>query len=126
MKKNKTIKIDKIVEKLGKEMATFYDKALLDNLSKPLFYNLGKIIGYKNIKVPVYLNIYIPVVEKHYDTDSEYGTGEFEGWLLSFREIKLFKIWNKIEKQPIYRKEEGKTVFFKRYKRLNIKTKHAK
>jgi hypothetical protein len=118
MKKYKKIKIDRIAKKLGKEIATFYDKVLLDNLSSSLSYDFGKIIGYKNIRVPVYFKIYIPVVEKHYDTDSEYGSGEFEGWLISFREIKLFKIWNKIEKQPIYRKEKGKTVSFTRYKEL--------
>ena len=126
MKKNKTIKTDPIVKKLGKEMAAYYDKVLLNSFLGMSYPPLGEIIGYKNIKVPVYFRIYIPVVEKHYDTDFEYGTGEFEGWLLSFREINLFKIGNKIKKQPIYRKEEKKTVIFKRYKRLNIKTKHAK
>mgnify|MGYP001563295896 CR=1 FL=1 len=104
-------------EILGKVMAKYYDEMLLDifagnNLAETF---VGKIIGYRKTKVPIYLTIPIPRITRDYDNDSEYGTGEFRGFLISFEKVNLFRIGTKTEKQAIYRKQKGKTISFKRY-----------
>ncbi len=104
-------------EILGKIMAEYYDEMLLatfagNNLAETF---VGKIVGYRKTEVPVYLTIPILKITRDYDNDSEYGTGEFRGFLISFEKVNLFRIGTKIEKQAIYRKQKGKTIFFKRY-----------
>lgn len=102
-------------------LANYYDKALLDSitgstsLEDSLF---GKVIGYKKVKVPKYLIIKIPIIEKDYNNDSEYGDGSFRGYLISFREVKLFRIGTTIESKPIRKKVTGKTIKWKRYSNL--------
>lgn len=105
----------------GNALANYYDSLLLNQMQgSPLEDSLfGKIIGYKNIKVPKYLTIKIPVIEKDYDFDSEYGDGSFRGYLISFREIKLFRIGTKIERMPIRRKATGKSISWRRYNPTN-------
>lgn len=111
--------VSNMTEKLGKNLANFYDKALLKSLEDQPFFR-PKIIGYRKVRVPVYFEIKIPVLEPHYDTDYEFGTGEFEGYLLTTKVINRIKIGTRIEEQPIYKKEpkKGKTITFERYQPL--------
>lgn len=115
MKKDLTVTVAK---RLGEEMGNLYDQILINTLTHANQLDemvFGKITGYKTVKAPRYLTIKIPDISKQYDDDSEYGTGEFEGFLISFKEIKLFRIGTKTEKQPIRKKPKGQTVSFSRY-----------
>lgn len=113
----KTNLVEEYSKNAGNIMANYYDSILLNQMrTSPLEDSLfGKVIGYKKVKVPKYLIIKLPIIEKDYNTDSEYGDGSFRGYLISFREVKLFRIGTTIEKQPIRRKITGKTVKWKRY-----------
>ncbi len=109
-------------------LETYYSKKYLELASTNFFpsHILGEIIGYRKVKVPTYLTIKVPMVEKHYDSDYDYEDDEFRGWLISFKEVKLFKIGHKIEEVPIYKKRKpgSVTIKFKRYSKLNPKLKH--
>lgn len=124
--KNKTIGEINIVSKLAQERAKaigdFYDKALLDNLKTHFPFFAGA--KYRKQRVPIYLKIKIPVLEKHscgYDYD-DYPVSK-NGYFLTFRKIKLFKIGSRIEKVEYYPKKKipGGTSKFRRYSQLESK-----
>lgn len=76
---------------------------------------MGKPIGYKDVKYPKYLHIYLPTISKHFDTDYDGEYSDFDGYLLSLKKVKLFRIGTEIIKEPIYKKQTGKKITFKRY-----------
>ena len=121
MKQNKfkSINLSNVASVLEKVFLPMVADSILQQSQLDEF-AFGKIVGYRDIKVPVYLRIKVPVIVKHYCEDSEYGQSEFMGWLISFREVSLFRIGTKIEKEPI-RKESniGGTINFVRNKPLN-------
>ena len=108
-------------EKTVKELGRVYNQMAMNMLTSwgktDELFN-GEIIGYRKVKVPRYFRIKIPVISKAYDDDSEYGTGEFEGWLISFKEISLFRIGTDIEKRPIRKKLKDQVITWKRYEPL--------
>ncbi len=122
IKRKIKVTADSIADKMGKAMAESYDKFLMQSLlSTSLVHEslFGKIVGYRNVKVPRYLTIKVPVIARDYDNDSEYGTGEFRGWLVSFKVINVCKIGTRTEKEAIYKKEKtGQTIRFSRYNPL--------
>lgn len=86
----------------------------MNNWDYDLFF--GKPIRYKNVKQPKYFSFYVPVIQKHYDDDYEYGTGDFEGLLLSLKKITTkIKIGTQIVSVPVYKKRSNKPITFKRY-----------
>ena len=99
-------------------LANYYDKVFLKSMTGMSF--LGKVVGYKKVKAPRYLTIKIPVISRHYDFDSEYGTGEFLGLLISLKEITLFRIGTTTVIEPIYKKPKGK-IKFNRHTKLKVK-----
>jgi hypothetical protein len=109
---------------IDEEMNKFYDSVLLDALLAPSPF-LGEP-RYRKERVPVYLKIKVPVIHKHtcYNDYEEYDD-EPIGWLISFKEVKLFKIGSKIEEVPYWpkRKTTGETIKFKRYEPLTVKEK---
>ena len=122
IKEKQCIDLQDVASVMGKTISKFYDEMLMQQLSSTTLLHehlFGKIIGYKKVKEPVYLTIKIPKIEKDYDNDYEYGTGEFRGLLISFREVKLFRIGTKIIEEPIYKKvKTGQTIKFARYSDL--------
>lgn len=93
------------------------NKKILDDMND-WDYNLffGKLIRYKNVVQPKYLSFYIPTIEKHYDDDYEYGESEFRGFLLGLKHITTkIKIGTEIVRVPVYKKNKGRVVNFKRY-----------
>ena len=124
MKKKKTEAVIDVAREtadmLGTALANFYDRMWMDSASANFMSPWGKIVGYRKVRVPVYLEVTVPVIERHYSDDDDYGSGEYEGLLISTRKIRLFRIGTKIEKEPIYEKPKGKgsTMKFKRYSSL--------
>jgi len=122
IKEKQGIDLQDVASVMGNTMAKFYDEMLMQQLSSTNLLHehlFGKIIGYKKVKKPVYLTIKVPHIEKDYDNDIEYGTGEFRGLLISFREVKLFRIGTKIVEKPIYKKiKTGQVIKFSRYSEL--------
>lgn len=115
----KKTEVENLARKYSRELATYYDKLLLESIKSP-FALFGKVVGYKKIKVPRYITIKIPMISRHYDEDLEYGRGEFEGFLISFEPLISFKIGTKTVSEPIYEKLKGK-IKFKRYSKLKVK-----
>lgn len=130
IKQKEGIELQDVANVMGDTVAKFYDEMLMQQLSSTNLLHehlFGKIIGYKKVKEPVYLTIKVPRIEKDYDNDIEYGTGEFRGLLISFREVKLFRIGTKIVEEPIYKKiKTGKTIKFARYSDLKNDRKKSK
>ncbi len=103
-----------------KETAKFYDRIFLDRLVSASELWLGKVIGYRKKRITKYLHIPVPFIERHYDEDYEFGTGEFEGLLLSVRWIKTpIPIGRKTIEVAIRKKRKGQTVRLRRYSSLN-------
>lgn len=100
----------KITQKfLPTMVADLFAEHMADSLNRSLFMSdmiFGKVIGYRWKKEPRYLYLPIPVIEKHYDSDYEYGSGEFEGLLISVVWKRLFRIGSKRVKVPIYSKKQ--------------------
>lgn len=122
-KQKKTLDVlNSVADELGQAMASTYDKLMMESLTGSSMLHekiFGKLVGFKKVKVPKYLTIKVPVIEKDYDNDSEYGTGEFRGWLISFKEVNVCKIGTRIEETPIYKKKKtDQTIKFKRYGKL--------
>ena len=103
-------------EKLGEAVANFYDRALMDAITAPSMFFTGK---YRNQRVPKYLRIKVPVIERHDCCDEDGGCYQ-SGWLITTKEIQLFRIGTKVIKVPVMRKfKKGETIKFKRYGNLN-------
>ncbi len=100
-------------EKVADALHNFYDQRLLDRTMNTTTTSLllGEVVGYRKVKRPKYLWVTLPQIEKHYDT--EYN--EFEGYLLTFRRVRLFRIGTKMVSEPIYKKKTGSTIRFVRY-----------
>lgn len=100
------------MDNYGTALNEFWDKqALKLGESNMLF---GKPIGYKSVKIPKYFKIKIPKIEwNHYHSD-DYGS-MYEGILIYFESVELFKIGYTIVKKPIYKKSKGSTIKFNRY-----------
>lgn len=83
---------------------------------------LGELVGHKKRIVTKYLKIPVLIIEKHYDTDSEYGTGELEGLLISIKWIETkIPIGKKTIEIPVYSKHKGRVVKWSRYSKLDEK-----
>ena len=118
MKNNKKQKEGIELTDVSSVLSRLYMEKMIDSINMSLF-GMPQPVGYRNVKVPVYFKIKIPVIEKDYDNDSEYGTGEFRGLLISLREVNLFRIGMKIEKEPIYKKNKnGEVIKIQRYSKL--------
>jgi len=115
----------KSADELGSAFGAFYDRQVLSVLESgtsvsSLLY--GDIIGYRKKKVTKYLYIPIPTIERQYNDDSEYGTGEFEGFLISVRWINThIPIGKETIEVLVYRKAKGQTIKFRRYGKLDSK-----
>ena len=116
----KKTKLQKITNTLSKATMGYINKFLLEDLMSSSSFLTGEVIAYKKVKVPRYLRIKIPVISRHYDFDSEYGTGEFLGLLISLKEITLFRIGTTTVIEPIYKKPKGK-IKFNRHTKLKVK-----
>ena len=93
--------VDNTPEKLGEVMTAFYNRALMNAATRPSpLFDPGEIIGYEDVRVPVWFKIKVPVIDWSYKEYDEYGyDSEPVGILISFKEVKLFKICSKIEKE---------------------------
>lgn len=104
--------IKESVERHAKAAGDYYDRAMLKMFKSgmSLFYT-GK---FRNKRVPRYLRIKIPVIDRHYC----YEDGE-SGWLITTKEIKLFRIGTEVVKVPVMRKfKKGETMKFRRHSTL--------
>jgi len=113
-----------VVEEMGDQLAGFYDQMLMNSIKQKTIMDeifLGKITGYRKVKVPKYLKIKVPFVEKDYDNDYEFGTGEFRGWLFGFREVNGPRIGTKTIRVPVMKKPKNRTIKFTRYSDLSPK-----
>jgi len=123
IRKNETmgkIELENSVERMA-NVTDFYNKKFMEVVSyhmDHLFF--GKVVGYKDVRVPRYLMVPVPVIERHYDY-SDMGV-DFEGILLSFRWVRLFRIGTKVIKEPVYRKPKSQLIKFRRYSNLNVDT----
>jgi len=113
MKKQKDI-VEDITEQVGSALSNFYDKMLLDAYTNTNLL-LGEVVGYRNVKRPKYLEISLPHIEKHYD----YDYGEDDGYLLTFRRVRLFRIGTETVSEPIYKKRKGSFIRFPRYNKIS-------
>ena len=111
---NKNILMDGI-NLLSEALAKSIDKMIFE----PLLFE-REISHYREVKVPRYFSLKLPMVNKDYDDDYEYGTGEFKGLLISMREVLRFRIGTKVIKQPVYKsyKKSDKPIKFVRYGKL--------
>lgn len=113
----------KLIEYMESTLGNYYDRTMMNVvLNQNSFFHFGKIIGYKNVKEPIYFTIKVPIIEKHYNYDECGDYEEEDGFLITTKEIKLFKIGTKIVKKPIYeeRKDRG-MIKFRRYSPLKQK-----
>lgn len=107
-----------LVDQLRETMSKYYDSVFINSALQSL-----SGVKYRKTRVPTYLTIKVPSIKRHvcsYDGDAE----SYGGWILTFREIKLFKIGSHIEEVPCYKKpKKGQTIKFKRYAPLSIEEK---
>lgn len=101
----------KMVHTFAKNTEKYYDELLMKLYPST---HLREIYGYRTVKQPKYLYVTLPVIEKHLDIDSD-----FEGYLLTFRKVKLFRIGTEKVKMPICKKiKKGGKISFSRYSEL--------
>lgn len=119
MKKSEINDHEEHIKLYSEAVGNYYDSMLMSTLLDNHFIGEPK---YRKERVPIYLKIKVPVIHKH-TCSSDYDDYDEEpsGWLISFREVKLFKIGSKIEEVPYWpkRKPTGQTVTFKRYTPLS-------
>jgi len=96
-------------------LANFYSEQTLKFSENIDQFILGDLIGYKKVKAPRYFKIIIPTISRYYDEDF----CQFVGYLIRFKEIRLFKIGTEIVEVPVYKKREGKAIKFRRYSPIN-------
>lgn len=102
--------ITKLAENMGKTLNTLIKQSLQQPTS------------YRKVRRTKYLRIPWLFIEKHYDTDYEYVSGEFEGILIGIR-WKETRIPIGIEtvEEPVYEELQPRTVTFSRYTPLDDK-----
>lgn len=104
---------EELIDNIARTTGKYFDKKIMEALT---YSPLGEtIVGYRKIKEPVFLKIKIPVIAKDYDIEF----GDFRGYLISFKEVNLFKIGSKMVEKPIYKKTKPKVIKFKRYSPLS-------
>lgn len=120
-KPKKTKRVDIVsrqATKMANNLAKFYDKSLMDMLTKDsIFSEWTKIKGYRKVRVPRYLEITIPWIKRYFDHDDTYIHSDEDGWLLFTKKIRICQIGTKTEKRPIYfkPKSKGSVIKFKKY-----------
>mgnify|MGYP001583534148 CR=1 FL=1 len=96
-------------QKMGEAMAQDTDN-----------YLFGKPVRYRKQTVIKYLHLPALSITRDYDNDSEYGTGEFRGFLVSIKWVKTFiPVGKEVIKVPIFKRHKKDSVLkFQRYTAL--------